>query len=92
MNDLISRQAVISTIYDNESDFKNDFAQGFFADKIRDLPPVTPRSKTGHWEKHSYFKDAYICSSCNTGGNMVYKDFKYCPNCGAKMTEKSGEE
>ena len=39
--DVISREAVISTIYDNKSDFKNDFAQGFFADKINGLPPVT---------------------------------------------------
>lgn len=45
MGDLISKQAVISTIYDNKSDFKNDFAQGFFADKIRDLPPVTLAEK-----------------------------------------------
>ena len=41
--DCISRQAVIGTIYDNKSDFKNDFAQGFFADKIRELPSVTPQ-------------------------------------------------
>lgn len=41
--DAISRQTVISVIYDRKSDFKNDFTQGFFADKIRDLPPVTPQ-------------------------------------------------
>ena len=46
VNDCISRQAVISTIYDNKSDFKNDFTQGFFADRIRDLPPVNTE-KTG---------------------------------------------
>lgn len=46
-SDTISRQAVISTIYDNKSDFKNDFAQGFFADRIRDLPSATPQPKTG---------------------------------------------
>ena len=39
--DAISRKAVIDVIYDNKSDFKNDFAQGFFADRIRELPPVT---------------------------------------------------
>ena len=41
--DAISKQAVIRTIYDRKSDFKNDFAQGFFADKIRDLPLATPK-------------------------------------------------
>ncbi len=32
-NDTISRQAVIGTIYDNKSDFKNDFSQGFLRTK-----------------------------------------------------------
>lgn len=41
--DCIDRRAVISTIYDNKSDFQNDFAQGFFADRIRELPSVTPQ-------------------------------------------------
>lgn len=84
--DCISRQAVLDCLTATglkKFDFILDAR-----DKIKNLPPVTPQQKVGHWEKHSYFKDAYICSSCNTGGNMVYKDFKYCPNCGAKMEAK----
>lgn len=38
----VSLNAVIATIYDSSGNFKNDFDQGFFADKIRALPPVTP--------------------------------------------------
>ena len=37
----VSLKAVISTIYDCLGFFKNDFDQGFFADKIRDLPTIT---------------------------------------------------
>ena len=101
MNDLISRQAVISTIYDNESDFKNDFAQEFFADKIRDLPSVTPQPKTGHWiladeqnkedvENGNY---RFICSECqysdiHAKGTLV----PYCWKCGAKMVEPQESE
>ena len=90
-DDAISRQAVISTIYDNKSDFKNDFAQGFFADKIRDLSPVKPQeTKTGHWR---HYEGMLICSEC---GSEFYDDImeycgddvpKCCPNCGAKMVE-----
>lgn len=49
--DAISRQAVIDAIYDNKSDFKNDFAQGFFADRIRDLPSVdVPETNVGNMD------------------------------------------
>ena len=81
-NDLISRQAVISTIYDNKSDFKNDFTQGFFTDKVRDLPSVNP-TKTGHREYNDIY-DHYLCGNCKT----VVMDYdNYCPNCGARMVE-----
>lgn len=60
--DAISRKAVISTIYDDESDFKNDFAQGFFADKIRDLKTVTPQLKVGHCKDCRYFEYDSIVS------------------------------
>lgn len=41
--DCISRQAVIDKIYESRKNFNNEFDQGFFADKIRALPPVTPQ-------------------------------------------------
>ena len=97
----ISRQAVISTIYDNKSDFKNDFAQGFFADRIRDLQPVNPQPKTGHWiladeqnkedvENNNY---RYICSKCQCSdihakGTIV----PYCWKCGRRMVESQESE
>ena len=101
--DAISRQAVISTIYDNKSDFKNDFAQGFFADRIRDLPSVNPQPKTGHWEWEQYYyseRGNWHCSECKSvvaecvdknekGGIPLYK---YCPQCGIKMVEPQESE
>lgn len=62
--------------------------------------------KTGHWIERDTFIDSYDdtvdvleCSLCNfkhhyTHGNTSLTDamfFKYCPNCGAKMSE-GGEE
>lgn len=44
--DCISRQAVVNTTLERKSSFKDDFACGFFIDKIRDLPPVKPKEKT----------------------------------------------
>jgi hypothetical protein len=41
--DAISRHTVFTMIFDNKSYFKHNLAPGFFADKIMDLPPVTPQ-------------------------------------------------
>ena len=39
----------------------------------------------GEWIEHSCYKDVIICSNCNSGDSRWHKDFKFCPNCGAKM-------
>lgn len=55
-------------------------------DSIKALPAadITER-KVGKWEK--YGEDMQVCSACHKywiwAGEMY--DFKYCPNCGAKM-------
>jgi transposase-like protein len=52
--------------------------------------------KTGHWIKYGRLRcgeQHYQCTSCgyyiNFGqwGELYTKEFKYCPNCGAKMEE-----
>ena len=48
-DDAISRQAVLDVVFESRKNFNNEFDQGFFADKIRDLPPVTPQQKSGKW-------------------------------------------
>lgn len=41
-DDAVSRRAVIDEIFESRKNFNNEFDQGFFADKIRALPPVNP--------------------------------------------------
>lgn len=57
--------------------------------------------KTGHWIKYGIpicGEQHYKCTSCgyyiNFGqwGELYTKEFKYCPNCGAKMIEPQESE
>ncbi len=55
-------------------------------DVIKRLPAAdVPERNVGKWEK--YGEDMQVCSACHKywiwAGEMY--DFKYCPNCGAKM-------
>lgn len=69
--------------------------------KLKMLPPVTPRPKTGHWIKiqsgDKMFPEIIVCSKCNNENShldfneyaepigKVFIKSRYCPNCGAKM-------
>lgn len=48
--------------------------------------------KHGHWsqyaEPHEDGKGLYICSVCNEMYVMHDDEYKFCPNCGAKMDTK----
>ena len=53
-------------IYDRKSSFTNDFAQGFFADKIRELPPVNsirPDCENCKKVTKAYFDGQYYADS-----------------------------
>ncbi len=45
--------------------------------------------KTAHWIVMSEGFSPYECSEC---GSVEFKKSKYCPNCGAYMTESEEEE
>ena len=63
---------------------------------VKSLPPVTPKPRTGHWvaiddEPH----EDYECDTCGyvvstfTANIEPHTEYKYCPNCGAKMEGES---
>ena len=85
--DCISRQAVIDTILNSKSSFKNDFACGFFIDKIRDLPPVTPNEKTGKWIRTTD-KSGHLVWECDKCGWQQRFNTNFCPDCGARMVSE----
>lgn len=85
--DAVSREAVIDTSLNSKSSFKNDFACGFFIDKIRDLPPVTPKQKTGRWYIGGFHNDFLICPECGFDYTKVTRCYNYCPACGRRMVE-----
>ena len=94
--DCISRQAVLEGIAewvaDGYADSEADIS--YISSLVTHLPSVTPKGKTGAWvpideEPH----EVYECNAC---GWLLYDedrtDFKYCPNCGAKMVEPQESE
>ena len=58
---------------------------------IKGMPSIQPKPNTGHWiavieeidrlENKTWHYECSICGNKNSG----WGDFKYCPNCGAKM-------
>ena len=41
----------------------------------------------GEWVKQDCQGDYGLCSECNCRIPWIPKNYKYCPNCGAKMEE-----
>lgn len=93
--DCISRQAVLNMkrLFIDEDGV---MAYAVPTGNILRLPSVQSTRPTGKWiEKEDYNLDTYYeCSECGAdycieGDILIHK---YCPNCGAKMTESEGEE
>lgn len=89
--DTISRQAVLMEL--DKYLCGVPFDEKGIDEVIKELPPVTPQPKTGHWIDRFPAKECK-CSVCDfliCISNGSYIDMagqmKYCPNCGAKMAE-----
>ena len=97
--DAISRQAAIDgadVIIARDTSGNNDVVKAMTAWKsyVEGLPSVNPQEpKTGYWVELPTHESQsglpwYECSECNSERCIaVLRDFKYCPNCGAKMAE-----
>ena len=79
-----------------------EFDEAFENDKTacREFQKAKVKTKTGHWIKYGIQRcgeQHYKCTSCgyyiNFGqwGELYTKEFKYCPNCAAKMRKQIGE-
>ena len=91
--DCISRQEVLEIAKSSKSNWIDN---SVLFKKVNELPPVTPKQKIGHWIKYGVPRcgeQHYQCTSCgyyiNFGqwGELYTKEFKYCPNCMARMQE-----
>ena len=85
--DCISREAVEKITWEEPSydDALNVLTE--VRDKVRALPTVTPKAKTGRWIDIQYFKadDTYYRPKCPFCSIEPKEYSNYCPNCGARM-------
>lgn len=90
MEDLISRQSVLDLVVANHTELNglNVVMYSPLYKDIKQLPPVTPKPKTGYWIKNSPFTKPY-CSECGASCFGLHgfdcTISLYCPNCGTKM-------
>ena len=93
MNDLISRRAAIKAIDDLPNcynGYSDTYDKAYIIGVLEELPTIdVPDRKFGEWmaEPNCWYR----CSNCGQHYPSIrgYMDYKYCPNCGARM-ERSG--
>ena len=64
---------------------------------LRELPPVKPQERTGHWIDDGYYADnsnesVWRCSECDH--HIIEYDmqgYKFCHNCGCRMVGDDNE-
>ena len=87
--DCISREAVKDMLTETWTKYvpmELDVNLSFVLDKISELPSVIPQPKKGKWIEYCY--QNLSCSNCGyIVADTDIDEYKYCPNCGAKMTE-----
>lgn len=93
VTDCISRQQVTDEIKRWRGDLDEDMIERINT-RMNMLPPVTPKERTGEWGHIVSWTYKGKCTNC--GFIHAFIDghdtqYKYCPNCGAKMT-KGGDE
>ena len=94
-DDTISREAMLNGLVGIAKAKARSDAQKALMGRVmfftEQLPPVTPKPRTGHWirvlirnDKGGCIGAKMICSECvHDNKHDEYMD--YCPNCGVKM-------
>lgn len=95
MDDLISRQAVLNTLENVDKFLDEERTVEKYKELLTECIKVLPSAeKKGEWIKYGVPRcgeQHYKCTSCgyyiNFGqwGELYTKEFKYCPNCRARM-------
>lgn len=80
MADYIKRDDAIEAF---EPQQRRDWYTPWIVETLMDLPSVDVAPvRHGRWKVHQGYCE---CDQCEC---LVTSDFKYCPNCGAKMDEE----
>lgn len=89
--DAISRKTVMR-LFGNNTEMLT-FHEAWILRKVKELPPITTNRHKGHWipipYQLDYDTDA-ICSLCHEEF-IAAINYKYCPNCGAKMEDNEND-
>ena len=90
--DCISREYILSKAHCCCDDLADDEPCCVDVDDIKEAPSVQPKPKTRHWIISP--NDCFVsCSECGLHGDKgIYKHYRWCPNCGAKMVETQKSE
>lgn len=87
MRDLIDREQAIKALRGAEA---RTYAFGYHNvyEAIRGVPSA--EHKQGKWMKkpdpYGFFDEIPVCSECGCT-TKLREEYKYCPHCGAKMSE-----
>ena len=86
-SDLISRADTLAKIkeycIDGDSEVQKWFDTMGIEEVINTMPSVSAE-RVGEWTARKTSLE-FVCSNC---GEACWRDFHYCPNCGARMENK----
>lgn len=100
-DDCISRENTLKAMIEQLGIRNEDYlipAEATLYKVVKNMPPVTPQQKMGKWLiKRINDCDHAICSVCNDDSYLspewdALELYKYCPNCGSKMSEVNHDQ